>query len=61
MKSKLKVNNIPIKYYVIPFIISIGGFMVAYYGIYEDVGLIISGILGTILLIRRDFQLKKEI
>ena len=45
----LIINNIPIKYYVIPFIFSLGGFMVAYYGIYEDVGLIIAGILGTFL------------
>ena len=57
----LIINNIPIKYYVIPLMISLGGFIVVYYGIYEDVGLIISGILGTILLIRKDIQLRKEI
>ena len=57
----LIINNIPIKYYVIPFIIAFGGFLPAYYGIYEDAGLIISGILGTILLIQRELQLKKGI
>ena len=55
----LIINNVSIKYYVIPLIISLGGFLAAYNGIYEDVGLIIAGILGTILLIKRDFQLKK--
>jgi len=55
----LIINNIPMKYYVIPFVISLGGFLAAYNGIYEDVGLIISGIIGTILLIRKDFQSKK--
>ena len=56
----LIINNIPKKYFIIPFIISLSGFMVVYYGIYEDVGLIISGILGSILLIRRNLHLKKE-
>ena len=55
----LIISNIPMKYYVIPFVISLGGFLAAYNGIYEDVGLIISGIIGTILLIRKDFQSKK--
>ncbi|MFC2139640.1 DUF6064 family protein [Bacteroidota bacterium] len=54
----LIINNIPIKYYVIPLIISLGGFLAAYNGIYEDVGLIISGVLGTILLIKSNAQFK---
>lgn len=57
----LIIRNIPIKYYVIPLIISLGGFLAAYNGIYEDVGLIIAGILGTILLIRSNVQLKKKV
>lgn len=56
----LIINNIPIKYYVIPFIISLGGFLAAYNGIYEDVGLIIFGVLGTILLIQSNAQFKKD-
>ena len=55
----LIINNIPIKYYVIPLIISLGGFLAAYNGIYEDVGLILAGIFGTILLIRSSVQFKK--
>ena len=57
----LIIKNIPIKYYVIPLIISLGGFLAAYNGIYEDVGLIISGILGTILLIRSNVQSKTKV
>jgi len=40
-------GKIPIKYLVIPFVISSGGILAAYNGIYEDVGLVIVGILGT--------------
>ncbi len=49
-------KKIPIKYVVIPFIISSGGFLAAYNGIFEDIGLVIIGILGTVLIIRRDRQ-----
>jgi hypothetical protein len=49
-------NKIPLKYYVIPLIISLGGFLAAYNGIYEDIGLILAGIFGTILIIRRESQ-----
>ncbi len=51
-------KKIPIKYYIIPLIISLGGFLVVSKGIYEDIGLIIAGILGTILIIRRGTQFK---
>jgi hypothetical protein len=54
----LIINNIPIKYYIIPLIISLGGFLAAYNGIYEDVGLIIAGILGTVLLMRSNVHFK---
>jgi hypothetical protein len=55
----LIINNISIKYYIIPLIISLGGFLAAYNGIYEDVGLIITGILGTVLLMRSNIHFKK--
>ena len=51
-------KKISVKYYIIPLIISLGGFMVVPKGIYEDIGLIIVGILGTILIIRRNAQFK---
>jgi hypothetical protein len=53
-------KKIPIKYYVVPLILSVGGFLPAYKGIYEDIGLVIAGILGTILIIRRGVQLKRK-
>jgi len=54
-------QKIPIKYLVIPFIASIGGFLAAYNGIYEDIGLIISGIIATILIIRRNAQFNNTV
>ena len=55
----LIINNIPIKYYVVPLIISLGGFLAVYSGIYEDIGLIIAGISGTILLVRSNVPVRK--
>ena len=46
-------KRIPKKYYVIPLIIALGGFLAVYKGIYEDIGLIIAGLLGAFLIIRR--------
>jgi hypothetical protein len=40
-------------------IISFGGFLPAYNGIYEDVGLVITGVLGIVLLIKRDLHSNK--
>jgi hypothetical protein len=51
-------KRIPIQYFVIPLIISLGGFLAAYNGIYEDIGLIIVVILGTILLMQRNIRVK---
>ena len=34
--------------------------MAAYNGIYEDIGLAIAGILGTILIVQRNAQAKGE-
>jgi len=48
--------KIPIKYIAIPFVISLGGFLAAYNGIYEDVGLIVLGIWATILIVKRNSQ-----
>ena len=57
----LMINKkIPIKYFIIPLMVSLGGFLAALKGIYEDVGLVIVGILGTILMILRDSQIKKN-
>ena len=52
--------KIPIKYFFIPLTISLGGFLAAYKGIYEDIGLIIVGILGTILIILRNAQIERN-
>ena len=56
----LIIGNIPFKYYAIPLVIALGGFLPAYNGIYEDVGLVIAGILGSVFLFREDLQLKKK-
>lgn len=53
-------TKIPIKYVAIPFVISLGGFLAAYNGIYEDIGLIILGIWGTILIIKRNSQIERK-
>jgi hypothetical protein len=53
-------NKIPLQYYIIPFIIALGGFLAAYNGIYEDVGLILTGVLGSILIIRKGSHVKIE-
>ena len=53
-------TKIPPKYVAIPFVISLGGFLAAYNGIYEDIGLIILGIWGTILIIKRNSQIERK-
>jgi len=53
-------NKTPLQYYIIPLIISLGGFLAAYNGIYEDIGLIIAGVLGTILIIGRNARFKRK-
>jgi hypothetical protein len=55
----LMINKkVPLKYLIIPFLVAIGGFLAVYEGIFEDIGLIIAGILGTMLIIRREGQEK---
>ena len=53
-------KSIPIKYFVIPLLISLGGFLAAYNGIYEDIGLIIAGILSTILIMQKNARVKRK-
>ncbi|MCJ7650529.1 MAG: DUF6064 family protein [Candidatus Lokiarchaeota archaeon] len=53
-------KKIPIKYFVIPLMISLGGFLAAYNGIYEDIGLIIAGILSTILIMQKNARVKRK-
>jgi hypothetical protein len=47
-------TKVPKSLFVIPFLWSVSGFIPVYIGIWEDGGLIIAGILGTIMIIRRD-------
>lgn len=53
-------GKIPIKYLIIPMFSSIGGILAAYNGIYEDVGLVIVGISGTVIIILRDAHAKAK-
>jgi hypothetical protein len=53
----LTVKKIPRLFLIIPFIWSIGGISPVSVGILEDIGLIISGVLGTVLLLLRDRSL----
>lgn len=47
-------QKLPKYYLIIPLMVAMGGFLAAYNGILEDLGLILTGILGTILLLVRD-------
>jgi len=53
-------KSIPIKYFVIPLMVSLGGFLAAYNGIYEDIGLIIAGIISAILIYKDVRRLKEK-
>jgi hypothetical protein len=46
-------KKFPKVYLLIPLIVSIAGFLAVYRGVYEDIGLIIAGLTGTYLLLRR--------
>jgi len=39
---------------IIPFIFSLNGILAIYLGIFEDIGLIIAGLLGTFMILYRD-------
>ena len=47
-------GKIPGYYLIIPVIVSTGGFMVIPMGILEDIGLILAGIFGIVLILRKD-------
>jgi len=47
-------KKFPRYYLVVPFIVALGGFLAAYKGVLEDIGLIIAGFVGTYLLLQRD-------
>jgi hypothetical protein len=52
-------KKIPKLFLVIPLIWALGGIMPVSVGIFEDIGLIISGLLGTALILYRDRQTGK--
>lgn len=57
----LMINKkIPIKYLIIPLVISLGGFLAVYNGIFEDIGLMIGGVLGTVLIILRNRKVETK-
>ena len=47
-------TKVPKSLYVIPFLWGVSGIFPVMVGIWEDIGLIIAGILGTIMIISRD-------
>jgi len=53
-------KKFPKYYLIVPFIVAMGGFLAAYRGILEDIGLIIAGLLGTIMIVQRDRNFKNE-
>jgi hypothetical protein len=50
----LTEKKVPKLYLIIPLLWAIGGIMPVSVGIYEDIGLIVSGVLGTIMILYRD-------
>lgn len=50
----LSDRKLPKYYLIIPLIVSMSGFLAVSKGILEDVGLLLAGILGTILILRRN-------
>ena len=53
-------KKFPKYYLIIPFIFSLAGFLAVYKGILEDIGLIIAGLLGTVLILLRDRNIKQN-
>jgi len=56
----MTVKKFPKYYLIIPFIVAMGGFLAAYKGILEDLGLIIAGLLGTVMVLLRNKNIKNE-
>ena len=50
----MTTKRFPKYFLIIPFIVAIVGFLAIYKGVLEDIGLIIAGFLGTVLLLQRD-------
>jgi hypothetical protein len=47
-------KKLPKYLFVIPLLSSLSGILAVYWGIYEDIGLVITGLLGTYLILHRD-------
>jgi hypothetical protein len=53
-------KKFPKYYLIVPCIVAIMGILAVYKGIFEDIGLILAGVIGTILIILRDRNIKNE-
>ena len=53
-------KKFPRYYLIVPFIVTLAGFLAVYKGILEDIGLIIVGLVGTALILLRDRNIKSE-
>ena len=53
------VKKLPKYILIIPFIISLDGLLAIPLGVYEDIGMVIAGLLGTFMIIYRDKTRKK--
>ena len=51
-------KKFPRYYLIVPFIVSLAGFLAVYKGIVEDIGLITVGLVGTALILIRDRNIK---
>lgn len=47
-------KKFPRYYLVVPFIVAFVGLLAIYKGVYEDIGLFFSGLIGTYLILKRD-------
>lgn len=46
-------KKFPVYYLVVPFIVAFASLLAIYKGVYEDIGLFLSGVIGTYLLVKR--------
>jgi hypothetical protein len=53
-------NKLPKYLLIIPFIFAIDGILVIPLGVYEDIGMLIAGLLGTIMILYRDRKKKAK-
>jgi hypothetical protein len=54
----MAVKKFPKYYIIVPFILAMGGLLAVYKGILEDVGLIIAGLVGTVIILLSDKNIK---